>query len=476
MKKTIRTTSVLLLAALLSLAAGCSGGGGEVAPQTSAPAAGSEAVSSETVTTELREEVPEKKFNGYEFKITTDIKTWGIYNNEHLVVESENGEVLNDAILRRNKNVEERFDITLKESVNATSALVSQNVMAGDDPYDCYIICYGVSLGQDSLLDFNKLPYVDLSKPWWDQKSQEWNSLGGVVNQMLCNIMITHYDSTVAMLYNQKLAKDFDCPDFYAAVRDGKWTQELMFANAAKAERDLDGNGKRDETDQFGYTALSGRYTELLLASDLNWTELDASGMPKLAVNNERFITRATKVGKALAAATWLYDPRTQFGKDAGVFPAFLESRTLFYAHGIGSVQQFRDMENDFGALPMPKYDEAQESYFNNVDAAKYLMVPLTAKDQERTGILLEAMAAESFRTLKPQYYETMLKNKYLRDEASVEMLDEYVFTNLMRGNARGATFGFNYTSVDSLASTIESNINTWNAAIQKYVEMMLGK
>ena len=53
-----------------------------------------------------------------------------------------------------------------------------------------------------------------------------------------------------------------------------------------------------------------------------------------------------------------------------------------------------------------------------------FLCVPMTTSDPERTGIVLEAMAAESMYTVTPAYYDVALKGKYARDEESLDMLD----------------------------------------------------
>ena len=59
------------------------------------------------------------------------------------------------------------------------------------------------------------------------------------------------------------------------------------------------------------------------------------------------------------------------------------------------------------------------------------LAVPITATNLERTGIITEALSAESYKRVIPAYYETALKTKYARDDESVQMLD-------MIANSRG--------------------------------------
>lgn len=52
------------------------------------------------------------------------------------------------------------------------------------------------------------------------------------------------------------------------------------------------------------------------------------------------------------------------------------------------------------------------------------MAVPVTSGDLERTGIILEALCAESRKRVIPAYYDKMLKTKIARDDESGEMLD----------------------------------------------------
>jgi hypothetical protein len=85
-----------------------------------------------------------------------------------------------------------------------------------------------------------------------------------------------------------------------------------------------------------------------------------------------------------------------------------------------------RNMDADFGILPYPKLNEEQDSYYHTVGSwhSVFMCVPLVQEDRERTGILLEALAAKSMYTLTPAYYDISLKGKYTRDNESTEMLD----------------------------------------------------
>ena len=88
-------------------------------------------------------------------------------------------------------------------------------------------------------------------------------------------------------------------------------------------------------------------------------------------------------------------------------------------------------MEADFGILPMPKYEESDNSYRSAVNSYVGTMtcIPQTNYDPDMTGYFIEALASESHYTVIPEYYNINLQGKISRDEESREMLD-LIFSN----------------------------------------------
>lgn len=66
----------------------------------------------------------------------------------------------------------------------------------------------------------------------------------------------------------------------------------------------------------------------------------------------------------------------------------------MFMSAPLGHLSHLRDFEGNFGVVPMPKLDEAQESYQSMIATWGTLMttIPSSAKDPERTGIILDAL------------------------------------------------------------------------------------
>ena len=121
----------------------------------------------------------------------------------------------------------------------------------------------------------------------------------------------------------------------------------------------------------------------------------------------------------------------------------FSGGQALFYVSGLGSVHSLRNSDVDFGILPVPKEDETGERYYNNVNywINTFMSVPCTVSNPERTSLIIDVLAAESYYTLRPAYYEIALKVKYARDDASSEMLD-MIFDNRVYDPAVQSSIG----------------------------------
>ncbi|MGM9625726.1 MAG: hypothetical protein ACI3XM_08460 [Eubacteriales bacterium] len=93
------------------------------------------------------------------------------------------------------------------------------------------------------------------------------------------------------------------------------------------------------------------------------------------------------------------------------------------FPHSLQSASE--KTEFDYGVLPFPKYDEAQEKYYTFADIFCMLMgIPATSAEPEFSGFMLEALSAASSTTTLPAYYEISCKTKYSYNAATGEMLD----------------------------------------------------
>ena len=91
----------------------------------------------------------------------------------------------------------------------------------------------------------------------------------------------------------------------------------------------------------------------------------------------------------------------------------------------LGNINLFRDMADDFGIGPGPKYDEEQKTYGNYISnyVVTSFVCPVTATDRAFIGACIEALGAFSTETVDAALYDTLLASKLVRDEDTIEML-----------------------------------------------------
>ena len=376
----------------------------------------------------IREEIPELDYGGAKFTII--YPTWSMYNDYYFAAE-EIGEKMNDAIYRRTKNIEERFNIVIDPVTNGyietINPAVSKSVKAGSDDYQMALThCINGVMelsGGGFVLDWNTMPIVDFSKPWWNQRMNETMAVDGALLTAVSDFII--FDPNV-IYFNKRIAQELDMGDIYQIVRDGAWTWPKLTELARRGSKDIDGNGVFDKEDQYGFVTHIGWMMENAIQScGMYISKIGEDGYPQNNLNTERFgnmmemLYELIFVGDQTYVGDW----------DANNLSAVYESqvpmssdRALFHVDPLSAGKRYRAYDVEFGILPFPKYDEAQAEYLS-LSWNGFMMIPATASP-EYAGAVSEALAAESYRLTVPAYYDVLLTSKVARDEESTEMID----------------------------------------------------
>ena len=141
----------------------------------------------------------------------------------------------------------------------------------------------------------------------------------------------------------------------------------------------------------------------------------------------------------------------------------------------------YNSMEDDFGVLPTPKYDENQEKYLTllNENSTPF-GITTTSKNIDAVSATMEALCEENHYTVSPVYFETALKVKYSRDDESAKMFDliresaTFDFGRLY-GGAAGVSLSIDIKGAvrndTSWASTYASKKDAAKAAIDSFIE-----
>ena len=377
--------------------------------------------------------IPALDFDGAEILIGTPDNT---HYNGDLTTDEQNGEVFNDALWSREQNIEERFNVNIEEEIfpNGTSNVLRDNIIkevaAGDCTYDFCMMTdrYALQLAlQNTIYDMNEIPYVDTEKPYWTRQINDAMRVGGRLYFLFGDISMTALDYTHLIAFNSRLISDYSLENPYDLVRSGEWTYD-KFADMAKAvTSDLNGNSIQDEDDMYGFVSAPKQILPCFwIAAGEQSIKKDDDGYPYFSIPAD---TRFADVFDRIYELIWDTNIWYVNTNDSNTYyedlRQFQEGHSLFAAHTLYTVGQLRDMVDDFGVLPYPKWDESQPDYYSRVEGgAQVCIVPITNADTEVAGAVIEAMCSYSYQNVIPAYYEMTIKAKYSRDDDSAEMFD----------------------------------------------------
>ncbi|MBE6657791.1 MAG: hypothetical protein E7604_05025 [Ruminococcaceae bacterium] len=428
-----KNTTLFLLAAMLSasvLTASCGGSdGGQTADDTADT--GTEApVETEPLDPRqlISDDLPEKDYSGKTFRML--LREGYEYEFD---IEEADGDTMNDAIFNRNLKISERYGVDYETT--AVSAVwnegvfnkaISNSVLAGDNAYElvCGYMCdITPTITQGLYINWYDIPNVNLKKPWWSALMTDAFTINDRIYMITGDLALSFWEMMNGVGFNKAVAAAHDLEDMYTVVDEGRWTMEYLETVSKDVSKDLNGDSVWDKSDMYGWASnFSTGIDAMKEAFGLSIVVKDEKGIPKFTVATDKTVEVLERVGA-------FYKNHSGFmaegNMDADANNMFIEDRALFLALRMETVSDLREMNTDFGLIPYPKWDETQETYGSTVqDGATVFLVPQTIDDPEFVGIITEAMAAESYKTVVPAYYDVVLKTKSSRDEESARMID----------------------------------------------------
>lgn len=477
-----KLTTILLLIAMLLPLASCGNGGKDSDTETQgnvsaeSDTTGADTAESETTRADYPDDLPEKDFGGKTYTVL------GEGMSVYFHADELNGEVLNDALYNRDVKVGERFNakIALSETADAQATIdtAKASVQAGEDEYAAvvsFVIYMGMAVTNNIFQPVSDLPYINLNQPWWSASNLTDLTYRGKTFLVMGDFDMSGLSQTKCMFYNKDLAESFGLPNIYETVRNGQWTKDKINELCEGTYVDVNGDGQKDAGDQYGYAVDSkGDFNGLLWAFGKRLFEQQSDGTYKDVYYDEKLVS----------IVEWCYDIKNNHdytwtdGEWNTGYNMFMLEKTLI-ANGYISMTQWgmRDLEADYAILPCPKWDEAQQNYYTYVEGSHSIAgVLTTAQDKEFVGCIMEALNAESWKTVRPAYYDSCLKYKGARDEDSVEMLDILMDGRLFDFGyvygGWGAAFWLQYCINDEhstdITSYYEKKKNEWNTYMDK--------
>lgn len=387
--------------------------------------------------------VPDVDMDGKIFTVVVD-DWWGnsLMINDDFSATMITGDTLKDAQFMAIRSVKERFNCDLMEIRNSGPSASVENIRtdytAGILTIDIYLarIQYWHALAQEGILrDLTAAdtPYLDFDMPWWDSNSVKELSLGGSLYAVAGDFSLQDEYMTSCVAFNKQILADQQLADPYQMVRDNNWTFETFFELSSAFGED-DGDGKWDEYDKYGFMYQRDTLSAMIMSSGGAYAKKDADDIPYVSINEPLtydIIDAAMDVLYHPSSVQCMNLPNYVVTRDK----MFKNNQVLFCYFYMTSLIPLRQMETDFGILPVPKYSSDQTEWNSEVSSwsATVTCLPILNEGEnlEWTCIFLEALGCENRKNVMPAYYDKLLNGQVVRDPQSQEMLD-IIFENRM--------------------------------------------
>ena len=485
---------------LIAMLASC---GTTTAPEdTASPESSSDVLSADTETAVPEETaepngLPDINWEGKKFRVL------GFENNQYsqfstfeIDSEGETGEIVNDAIFRRNTLIEDTYGVEIEEirdstdikSGNTTLQHLRTTVNAGEDLYDlAFASLQGIgTMAQEGMFcDMNAVDYIDFTRNWWNQDVNEVLEISDRLFFTNSDFSLQDKRRTYILVYNKGIVDQHNLGDPFELVKEGKWTLDVMAEWSTAVGKDVNGNGSVDFDDTFGFgfdsyngfrTLAFGCGVEVVKNND---------GVLELVLNNEHTVSAIEKIlpfytQDYIGTTCEAWKGKVDFDIWSVASRLFKEGRSLFIAAFPHNLSGFSaDCVDDYGILPFGKYDEEQEKYYTCADRYGMLFgIPVTTSTPEFSGFMLEALSHASQTTSLSAYYEVSCKTKYTYDPQSAEMLDivfdGIVFDPALIYDASGIASIFNtiaQAGTNNFASLYKQNEKKTQKTLEKLVK-----
>lgn len=485
MKRAKLSALLLTVLMLIPAAVSCTSPG-DNPPDTTA--SDSDTVGS-SVETENASSLPEMNWNGEDCLILgrdglqyTQFTNFEIWREDY-----SSADVVGDAVFKRNLALEEKYGFIVRQQLVENTASTAQiTYLSGEDIYDLVIyrphtVQAHASAGY--LLDLYDLKYIDLTHDCWNQTVNSQLCFGNKLYYTTSDFLLEDKNRTYLMFYNREMARSYGYGYLEDMVDAGTWTVEEFIKIIKSVSADVGTEaGKIDSDDIFGVGIESyGSFNPFLYATGFRLSTMDSENMPVLVGSTPRINDLIDMVLGFYADKTLVISANDLGTNDAErTSSMFCDSKTLFYT-GFPSSFDTSISSNcnfEFGIMPFPKADTAQESYYTtpNITNGSLFGIPFTVGDSERAGFFLQALSEASTDTTLYAFYETKCKLQDSYDERCSNMLD-LIFENVVYDIIEIGDFGGLRSLIENTIGKEGTNVfNSRYAAMSRMAQTQMNK
>lgn len=408
-----------IVAALLAMlmVAGSAAGCKPNEEETSTPGESSGEVSTEPTESQAEEgSYPVVDLGGYEF-VVADCLRYGDYE-----IPAEGTSLQWDAFWENKRQVESDLNCTITynfyDPVSGFDTIFPE-LMAGEKVSDILFTAFhalGSYINSDMLVDLQEMPGVNLNAKYWNQAITKASTMNGKT-WATCNDM-QYLDNRVGgVFYNRTLVNKLGLTDPYDLVKNDQWTFDKFREMALAATKD-NGDGNWTDADTYGFVGVNLGVNFYFAGGNRVTNVVD--GKMKFTMNTPQALETINFFQKL----RWNDGVFFQLPEGENWMKwhnMFSEGKSLFLICTISEAEYLREMEDEFGWVPMPKGPQAT-SYAAPIEWNSAVMSILkTNTDLDKTGPVVEALAYLGHRiheSAAEELYEILLNG----DEKSKEM------------------------------------------------------
>lgn len=368
-----------------------------------------------------------RDFGGTEFVIMGQNSA----SRQNFYNEGISGEITNDAMYERDVLTESRLNIELVYDSREKGEEVMQTLLnatsAGDKVADVVICPPSVYMAglltQGALADISDFPHLTLESERWNKSVYNDLDLNGHRYYTCGPIARMYMYTPIVFVFNQRLISEHKLENPYELVKSGKWTVEKLYNMTKNISADVNNDGKMDYEDFYGAIFDASVGNALYTAAGLN-SIIESNGKYILNLDSDSSVDFIQKCGSYLGNRNlYLND---LYGNMSYGSTMFKPGKVVFMNYSMLGVSKCRDMDDDYGIIPVPKYTEEQTEYLSscNTFLASAVGVPITCENADDTGLVMETMAHYSHERVYPAVYENVLQHRVARDPVAYEMLD----------------------------------------------------
>ena len=388
-----------------------------------------------------------------------------------LTTEEMGGDILANAVYTRNQTLKELLNISLNvkmiEMGDKVTTTLSNSVMSGEGGYDLSVVHmrgFPTLINQELVKDMNELE-LDTSYSWWDKEAEKSMNIAGKQFAMISDITYVDKLSTIAVFYNTAMGENLNLPNLYEMVDNGEWTLAKMKEFAIIASE----SGE----DIYGISSQNDFAYYMMHAANIQTVSKNNNGELVYKLPYQRPVNVLQDIFTTMNQA--YYFNRMHAGLDVAQTVQMFNDQTLFLVRPLQTFYNLKDVSDDYGVLPQPKYDDVYDGYYSSINhhAATLMCIPMTNNENARTADVLQAWGMISEKVVNPEFYDRILSTRMVNDEDSIRMLDIVLARRIydtglifMLGGVESIVLISSKAQLEKAPGTIMSSISSMRSSV----------